>query len=800
MKEKEEDDNMEINEDEKNDDKEEGKEKENKNYIINDDEENVIDYLNFTFNNLQKEEQDILNEKDIELIGRKRKGKERKLKKLPLKLLATGKKRKADPTIYQRIFNEITKSDNVTEDTIASAASKLKFSLTPENKTFFLELSRAKTSLVKHGLPNSICKQSFHFFPFIYTYNSTSVLTDDGTTWDCYYAQGFTKAWAKGSYPEYTKICEGSKIKDFSVVTDKPQVFKSINYGYCQDFYRQATGICEKTPPENELQKIKTALQNKDQGTTAFQVDTMDNKKFTFYQYFSTIMIVASNYNVDYALTMISKTVCFNSKNKLTSGMKEVKMDKQIASYINIHEMKTVDFSPSCLFANPAIQNPKMFLNVELEPNHVYNYISDAVVNNKNVFSMVQIKVPDDMVFWDNIGSFVQLMGLIKFINNGTNNLTLQLENQITELLDLYYKNRDAITAWRRLYKIFESIVLGYYDRITTKLTIDGISQLKQKATDFIMNYNYLRNDDSFSSVEKIVNLIPSTKLMRNFMLTDGAFEIVTSILKLITILESGKQKSKASIKIDELFRTIGYICVRVLYGEPNAMIPKIRSRVAFLGGPAGSMTNETLNDNIKYLVDAFKNKMIEKGNEKLKRRVLDYKEMDDLVESLIDSSLKKLNNQVLNGSKDVLMKNIKTDGTLLNSLREDILEMIKNDETIEDIKLYGDFLDNTLFNSFIKSYLALGKSLYDHTNGMEIENVLKAMRVKPGKKKNNKKFLKKKGKQRENVNLEELPIDEVIEVDIKKLTKGLALKENHTEQQFMNDADQYINGMVAPK
>lgn len=648
--------------------------------------------------------------------------------------------------------------------------------------------------MAKHGLPGTLCKQPFHFYTFINTYEGTSVLTDDSLVWNCYYSQGFAKLWKNGNYEQFNNICSLSKIKDFSVVTDKPQSFTSVSYGYCQDFYKESASICEKTPTKAEADKMKTVIESNGPGAYSFKIETPSSDKYNFYQYLSSIMVVQEKYNVSNALEMLTKTVCFNSKNKLTSGMKEIKIDGKIGSYINIHEVKTSDFSPSCLFTNPAIQKVKMFVNVELETNHVFTYINNRC-KNKKMISMQEVIVPDDFVFWDNISSYIQLIGLIKFLNG--NDISGQLEQEIIEAMDLYYKNRDAITAWRRMYKMFETIVLGYYDRITTKLTIDGIAQLKTKVTEFIMNFNYLRNDESFINVRKLINLIPKTQLMRNFIGTNGAFEIVSSILKLITILETGKKSSDSKIPLDEMFRTIGYVCIRVLYGESNAMIPKIRSRAAFLGGPSGTLNNETLNENIKYLVDAFKNKMLDKGVEKLKKRVLSYQEMDDTIKAVIKKSFDKINNVAITENTEDLIKSIKADEVLYNSLREDIDEMLMNGEELRDIVSLADYLDNTLFNSFIKSFLAIGSALGQHTNGVDTTNVLNAIRVAPGSKRDEEKTAPGNMLERKIVDLDKAPVANVIEVNTKKLLKGATLKEGHREDQLKTDLDNYSRGMI---
>ena len=779
----------------------------NNDYERKDDD--LIDYLNFTFKNVNKYDSDILKKEDLDLINKKRKRKSKKLKKIPVKLLKQ-KNRKPEPTIYQKIFNEAMKTDGITEDTVTLAASKFKYELTDENKKFFVELGKAKTSLKKYGLPSSMCKQPFHFFTYLYTYQDLSVVTDDYTTWGSYYGQGFSKTWGGKSLENYQQLCIASIIKEFSVITDKPMVFDKINYGYCQDFYKSATGITEKTFTVDDSKKFTNALSSNAPGTIKFDVTIPSMGTFKFYQWNSVIAIIKSEYNFNNALEMLQNTICYNSKNKLTSGMKDIKLDDKLGAYLNIHDMKLVDFSPSCLFLRPAAKGVKMFVKVDLETNQVFNYVYNAIQSKIKqddktgrkmslVISMREVFPIENMVFWDNISSYVQMIGLIKFLLK--DNLSLQLENEIVTCLDLYFKNRDVITAWKRVYKIFEGIVLGFYDRITTKLTIDGITSLKSKATDFILNYNYLKNDASYNNIVNLIQFIPGTKLMQSFILTSAPFEIVSSLLKLITILESGRQEKGSKHSIEDLFRTIGYMCIRTLFDEPNSMIPKIRSRAAFLGGPAGTMSNNTLNENIQYLVDAFKKKVIEKGDEGLKKRVLSYDEMDTAIEKVFANTLDKINDATLKSSATEILQRIRSDKKLYNSLREDIEEMLKNYESLEDIMAYGDFADNAFFNSFIKAFLAISTAFVNHTDGFEPTNVLSSMQVINEAPRLDQKYnggeniLKRK-----TIDLAQAPSAKMIEVQNTKLTKGVLLKKNHEMNQLENEYREYTKDLVLTK
>ena len=159
-----------------------------------------------------------VNADDKKLLSGKRKRKEKKLKRLPVRLIRQ-KARKVEPSIYQKIFNAISKADSVTEDVIKKAAGKLNYELEKSNVDFFLELGKAKASIKKYGLPGDICKKKFHVFSYLDFYENASTITDDKVVWDCYYSQLFTNAW-KNNYLKYAEICKLSKLDTVSIVSD----------------------------------------------------------------------------------------------------------------------------------------------------------------------------------------------------------------------------------------------------------------------------------------------------------------------------------------------------------------------------------------------------------------------------------------------------------------------------------------------------------------------------------------------------------------------------------------------------
>ena len=706
-----------------------------------------------------------VNAEDKKLLSGKRKRKEKKLKRLPVRLIRQ-KTRKVEPSIYQKIFNAISKSDTVTEEIIKKAANKLNYELEKSNVEFFLELGKAKASIKKYGLPGDICKKKFHVFSFLDFYENASTITDDKVVWDCYYSQLFTNAW-KNNYLEYAEICKLSKLDTVSIVSDKIFKCEKAETGYVQDYLKSVGIIAPEPVDPNDVETIGKAIQGKAKNTLTVECTFPNDAKMTFYQYNQLIMCVGDNSNLAAALNSAKKIKIVNSKNSLAKGMKEIKVNNNIGTYLNIHEVKLVEFVPSCLFVTPAAPEVKLFVTANLETNQVYNTCKKSL---KDLKMISDLPLPPNAVFWDNLSSFIQLIGLLKILD--PEGIPKNVSKNITDMIEYYYSYKDIFTAWKKTYKIFETIVISFYDAVTNKLTIDGVVKLQTKVTDFLANYTFLKNDTSYNNIRIFIMAIPEAKLMANFVSTNGPYELGTSIARLITILNSGKKvKEDGVTTIEEMFRTIGILCTETLFGGSAEMIPKVRSRASFLGITQGEMNNETLQKNIRYLIGGFNTELKKKEATAAKKMFLNYEQMDEIIDRLIDNSDAKLNDKIVHSFIDRIKTKVKSEKPLISSLREDVLEMRKNGETIEDIITYGDFLDNTLFNSFITTFKNVSNVLDQASPEVNVDRILGNFRIAPGAKKKIFDFIKPKEKPK-NVDINKLVVDKNVEVDVTNTLK----------------------------
>ena len=730
------------------------------------------DDFDVTFNIINLEEDDKIKADAKKLLAGKR-----KRDKIPLQVFRKKERKKVSESLFQKIFNDIMKKNTISRESIVAVAEDSRVKLDPEGVEFFYELSRAKASMKKFGLPSDICKNKFHVYAQLDFYESTGVVTDDKIVWNAYYATYMSNSEQKAMY-------KFSELYDFSIVSDTIFVCNDIKIGYCQDYYKHTAVINNSRINENEAGIIKKDIAEKKPGVLVLNNLAMPNDaKYNFYQYYSLIMV--GKVGIDDMLKMATTLKFVNSKNDLSKGLKSIKVGNS-GMYLNLLESKFTDFSPSCLFTEPVIPSVRMFVRGALDTNNVYN-----VMLGEKLTTTLDIPLPSNAVFWDNISSFIQLISLYKILDKTEKTFS----DQVVKLVEIYYNNKEIINAWKRVYKEFETMVIRFYESISTKLTIDGVTKLEAKVFNFLTNYIYLKNDErNLTQVRILLGNIPRVSLMTNFVSTNIPYELGMAISKLIVTLKSGK--ALKDVKIDDMFRTLGLLSTKVLYGGTYQCIPKIRSKASFLGGAVGDMNNETFKKNVSYLVDEFKKGLEKKGKSEEKKMFGGgAKKMGQIIDALIRNSEKKLNDSFVNSNAERLNEKIKADKTLYESLIDDVENMFENGEEEADILSYGDFLDNDLFNSFIVAAGKLWNTASQVVKNPNVNEVIGALSVTPGatKGKNDVDFSDKTV-----VKTEDLPVAPVVELNLTKLGKaGQGYKEGVNDEAVKKRLDADLRTVV---
>lgn len=707
-----EDDDMEIKEEK---DKEKEEKKEEKDELYKGLGSSFGAFINL-------DEEDKIGKKEKEILNYKR----NRAKKSKRSIVGMAKKvRKVEPSTAQKVFNLLSKKDEIDDNAVITAASEAKYpNITQENINFFVGLGKARANLRKFGIPGTICKNPFHLFKILYPYDTTQIFTNDSNAINAYYWLLFTMDIENKGLREYFDLCKDSVLKDFSVVTDKTFICDSVLSGYVQDSSKKVSLICPKPLSQKEIEEFATAIENKTPGSLLANITNPSGGSVIFMQYKQVLIISPEKINAKNALLETANVKCVNSKNNLQSGLKDVKIDTNLGSYLNIHDIKTTDFSPSCLFISPPIKSPKMFINVELETNNVY----DSIIKQLDeINELKSLKLPESCIFWDNIDSIVQMLSFIRLINKPKKDVDDEMLFVITKYLE--YKN--DISAWKRIYSSFETIVLSFYDKITNKLTIDSITALEAKVGKFISDFNNAKsNSGAYSSIIKLIKFLPGTKLMVNFIETNLSIELIYAIARLIAMLRIVEGDVK--FPISDLFKTIGLTCANVLFDGSIPMIPKIRAKSAFLGGLMTDMTQKEYNTNIEYLVNSYKKNYVA-GLKKDEGgvNVDDINQIDELVKSVVRNTINSSDSDYLQNNVEAIITKIMSDPDLFSRLRENIMEMKKLNSD-KDIAVSGDFNKDETFMTYLSTLVDVSNAMQKAKADDDIDDVANVVKAVP--------------------------------------------------------------------
>jgi len=739
---------------------------------------------------LNLREEDKIGDDDKLLLGYKRKRKKKE------KVLKEAKKRKArpKPSEIQEVFNLLQKKEVINEDAVKGVASLLNYrNLTPQKVNFFVTLGKARASLQKFGIPSAICKNPFHCFVISDFYNSTNTFTNDAQVWKCYFWRTFAVPKEKGGLSDFKEICEYSVVKEFSIATDKLFKVGSVESGYVQDFSSKIALICPRRLNEKEMAQYADAITNKAGGTIAALITSPNEKKGLYlFQYDTVIIVSNTKENIGDLIKATGTVICVNSKNKLENGLKTLNVDTNMGSYINVHDMKTADFSPASLFITPAVNKPKLFVKAILDTNNVYNTIAK---NIKNYDAVSKIGFPDNSIFWDNLESFIQLIGFLKLVNSPSEKLSVDM----FIVIDTYYRNRETFTTWKRIYNSFESIVLSFYDKIVGKISVDNIVSLQNKVGKFISDYIHQRDDkDNIESVRDVINKLPGATMMKNFVNTGAALELMYAISKLISLLKKG-ETDNVTDDMSVYFKTVGYLCSQVLFDGSVSMIPKIRSKIAFLGGLSTDLSKDQFNSSVKYLVDSFKDSVANYKNRVEGAGKPDVfqamNDIDNLMNKIIKNTITKLDSDYLNRNADDIADRVMADKALLENLRENLNEMLSVN-TAEQLERYANFLEDDTFVTFLKTIAEMADLAVANGADIPVDEILQTMKTKKNAKKQKKMVFKKSlGRKKDTkvFDIKKAKKTKSLKLNSKKLIKMIEKIPQQNKEKFQNGLKQII-------
>lgn len=598
------------------------------------------------------------------------KGKKKiKEKKSRTRIELIGKKRaKPEKSMEQKILDKISKiKGDYNEVDVMSVAKESGLQI-PRNKAKLLfNLSTARTFVHKVGIPSELCKKKFKFYINAILFKRIQGLTDDKNVWDTFIGYQFNvNSEIKGK--PYEKLLSYSlKINKFSFVTDELFETKNIVSGYCQDRDPDSCIVYNPTvTPDSE--KLKTALKKENSDNIIAGKVNEDDISYVFNSK-NYIICYDSKEKVDDIVKLIvdKKPTCITSKNKMSVGIKALK-ERETASYINIHDMQVTDFTPSFIFF-PVLTKYRCYIECEIDTNSFYENFP------RKVKSINEVVLPPNCVNLNNLGSFIELLALVRLCESDISN---ELAAQIDDIFDVYHKNKNIFNAWGRIYKDFENIILSFYDMCSSRISYDGMRKLRDKINDFMSNYNIMKSPlNEYDDVIKLVSYLQKTmEMTRIFMTTAAPINAVDAIRRIVLIVTEGKIVK--NMNIDTLFRTAGIVCLECMANGSWAMIPAIRSKSAFLGSVSagGNINKENLIQQMIELYNIFNEKFnVKKAKKDEVQNVI--KMIDDIIEYVILNTGRKFMGGVFRDQLDLVKSLLMKNPTAYNSMREDVTSWI---------------------------------------------------------------------------------------------------------------------------
>lgn len=663
------------------------------------------------------------NPDDVKMIGLRKKKKEKK-RRIHIDLV--GKKRlRNEKSSDQTLLDKIAKLDeNSTVSDVISQAKNMGLEVTKQKANLLLEISKAKAVVKKIGIPSNLCKKNMKFYLNAKLQDVVKGLNDDKLVWDTIIGYQFSANNELKGKPYSDMLSYALKVKDFSFVTDKLFNAEEIYSCYCQD---KDPNICLIYNPNVVLdeKKIIEMLNNNNSVITGRISTSVVCSYFN-----STNLMMCYNVSKDkeglVGLVASKKIKCVNSKNKMTEGIKVVKGDKSFGVYLNIHNIKPTEFVPSCVFF-PGVKEYRCYIDCDIDNNSFYNGFP---LKAKTFYS---IELPPNCVNFDNLGSFVEMITLIRVCEE--KDIDKSLATEIGYIFDMYSKYKPAFNAWRTVYKQFVSIILGYYDSITTKITIDAIIKLRDKINDFITNYNTLKSPGNYyNEVIQLLSLIQKFSVMiKNFVVTNAPINAVESINKVIRIISEGK--TIPGTEIEMYFRTAGVICLECLANGTYPMIPEIRSKSAFLGSVGGGkLTNENLVENIIELNQLFTER-IEGKKKNQKEQINAFRKAEEIIDHVVENTARAYRNGLYRNNIDLIKRLLKSDPVASKAMLETVLSWMYSigyDES--EVKSKFNFLSDPNVFALLLAVDNLSSQVSNHgVKNANLSDMLGAFRIKKG-------------------------------------------------------------------
>lgn len=415
---------------------------------------------------------------------------------------------------------------------------------------------------------------------------------------------------------------------------------------YAQDF--SADIYCTRFIKE----KFVAAAVNQNTGTIGGGTEDyliIQNK--TEPQYF--ILAKKSVYpNLDKCIEQLDKTVYLSSKGILKKNIREIK--KQPGYYYYQGFIELTNFCPPTLYLQKQ-RNFTVLLNYEMDVNQVVN----SLVNGKMV-------LPKDSISFEDLGSFVEIAGVIGLTSNQT---------EFLNLYKSYSENRKVFSVIRQHFLLFKRVILLYLDSFTKGINIDRVRNINLLAKKYIENNTTLLMIPNYAKIVNEFMGYTQNYCERAYTFLNNDLKVLSAI-KLIESVTSDILDPNAT-DLDTKVRSVAYECYKFLYNGETPIINEIRSPNTFLTNLLGDNKKDALEDILKKLQDKIQqSKDIEK-TKLIEMQKAEQKVMQEFIN--LSNRFTDLSNRLTNKSHLTHYQDVMNNVTMTLEQKKNEIDQLEN-------------------------------------------------------------------------------------------------------------------------
>ena len=593
--------------------------------------------------NLEEKEDD----KDLLDLGSRRKGLLAKLK-VPQKRQRTMKDRlflqlkrkksgKKQPSEFQQILNKIyaKKAESPEEITsVIASMGKIVSDVDTRNLLNIFAKIKVQNSVIR--LRDNLSTVSLHSY-MILTFDEVKVLSNDVL----YLWSILTDSVL--DYPQDIK--EIVAISDFAKVSIASQLFSfdgDIIKGYYQDFTGDFCAIGVDKVDQKVREELFKMTENEELGIVVKEFQYQD-KNYVVCGNKEACIIVDENNTKNVANLFKNMVIFYGNSGEKIELRERIVAIKDKPKFIDC-KLKGERFCP-CFMYLPEPIKISMLYKLKLDNNKLFEYW-DNLVTNKGA-----ITGPENVLYWDNLDDFFDYLQIYLLTS-----AVGQILDKEKKAVESYLKYKYAINYWKQNQLFFQNIIVEYYNAFNNKIKYDKLTNLYQKVNKYLETRALLMGDETYKYVQETFMKIEDLCGMIIRQFDPDVLFIANKMRDVLSQIDRGK------LDDGEELRRIGYAiycCSFADNAEIKIAFPIILSPGAFLGDVSEGLKKSP--KEFKELIDEFKRSMktIEIENKDMRDTLTNAMEFgeegrEELIKNTLDEYISKNN-------LDIGKKNIKT-------------------------------------------------------------------------------------------------------------------------------------------